>query len=589
MIMLSGQEDQFKTSAPNPHFNVTAPNSNPLVASLPVVVTKVKDVVEVSWNQEPGAGQRDSAESVLERLSNQAKRDTLRFPGSARAHANFGVALAKAERLDEAIAELEEAVSIEPNDYLAGVTLARVYVSKGDHDRARELYERLLRQYPKSDSILLSLAYIALRSNAYATAEQYLRNVLEIDRNAAFPHFLLGMTRLQMGNVHGAISALKEAARIDVRRSAFHHALGVAYAIAGDLKHAERYFRAALALSPDTPAGIYAISNVLLKRGQPASALELLRPYVETHPSDVLGRDLLAWTYFDLHKYGHARAQLEVGQQIAGEKMPSEERARFLTNIAGTLLREEKVGPAEATLYRAIELAPRWSSTPYENLALLRFRTQQWEKAIEVLESAKRLFPNQQSVRRLLAATHAQLDKHDLAISELRPLYQDGTAEAETSCALGSLYEWIGDYDSAISVLTEAHAQFPKTPGLINNLAYTYLMVGQVDAARSILSSLPRSVEPHAELIATQGLLRLWEGDRAQGRLFYEKAAQVASASGDRNLARRVRQKMYLELAKDSLRRDDAVGARLEIAKGLSIRPDANSFKAKLKELLAKL
>src|ERR1035441_7364543 len=102
-----------------------------------------------------------------------------------------------------------------------------------------KLYADLLHFHPRSDSILLSLAYLSLRSGNYAAAEGHLRAVLDLKKSGAFPHFLLGITRLQAGNPHGAISALKEAARIDVHRAEFHHALGVAYVMAGDLRSAE--------------------------------------------------------------------------------------------------------------------------------------------------------------------------------------------------------------------------------------------------------------------------------------------------------------------------------------------------------------
>jgi Flp pilus assembly protein TadD len=589
MIILSDKEDQFKPSTPDPHFDVTAPNSNPLVASLPAVVTKTESAFEVSWDQESGPEEPANAGSVLQQISDQAKRDTLRFPGSARAHANFGAALAKAARVDEAVYELEIALSIEPNDYLAGVTLARVYVNNGNYDKARQLYEDLLRYHPKNDSILLSLAYLSLRSGNYAAAEEHLRTVLKLKKSDAFPHFLLGITRLQIGNLHGAVSALKEAARIDYHRAEFHHALGVAYVMVGDLGRAERAFCTAFSLSPNTPGPVHALSNVLIKQGQPVSALEYIRPYVESHPNDIEARDILANAYFDTGQYAHARAHLQAAVQIGGEKLACHVRSRLLTNIAATHLLEGKIGPAEGELNRAIELAPRSLSIPYEYLARIRVRAEEWDSAKEILENATRLFPDQQSLRRLLAGVHALLDSYDLAIADLRPLYDQGIAEPETYSALGSLYEWTGDYDSALRVLTEAYSRSPKSLPIINNLAYTHLMAGQVDAARSVLKSLPRSSKPHAELIATQGLLRIWEGDRTQGRLLYERAEQMASSSGNRDLARRVRQKKYLELAKDSVRRGDLVGGRLEIERGLSIRVEASSFKAKLEELLRKL
>jgi Flp pilus assembly protein TadD len=584
--MSSNQENEFKPSTPDPRFGVSAPSSNPFVASLPVIVTKVKDTVEVSWDHESAAAPYASTESMLERLSNQAKRDTLRLPRSARAHANFGAALAKADRLDEAVLELETALSLEPNDYLAGVTLARVHVNQGHLDKAKMLYQALLLSYPKSDSILLSLAYLALRDNDYPTAEGYLHRALDRKKAAAFTNFLLGITRLKMGNVHGAISALRESARVEVRRSEFHHALGVAYVMTGDFRRAERALRTALALSPENEATVHALCNVLLTNRQFAEALEILRPHVESRPTDTRGRELLAQSYIGLGRYTQARAQLVAVMEMMGDNMSVEERARFRTNIATTFLLDGKDGSAESELVRAVELAPHWSPAPYEHLARIQARAEQWNRAKETLEHAKQLFPGKQSVRRFLAGVFAHLDRYDLAIAELQPIYAKGIAEPETCSVLGALFEWIGDYDSALRVLTEAHGKFPKTPEIINNLGYTYLMIGQVEAARTVLSSWPRSTKPHAELIATQGLLRLWEGDRAQAKLFYARAEQEAATAGDRDLAKRVRQKMYLELAKDSVRRGNLTGARLEISRGLSIRPDISSFREKLQELL---
>jgi Flp pilus assembly protein TadD len=587
--MSSGQQSEFKPSTPDPRFGVSAPSSNPLVASLPVIVTKVNDTVEVSWDQESAAAPYASAESMLERLSNQAKRDTLRFPGSARAHANFGAALAKADRLDEAILELEIALSIEPNDYLAGVTLARVYVHQGNFDKAKKVYEALLPSYPKSDSILLSLAYLALRDSDYKTAEGYLHSALNRRKAVGFTHFLLGITRLKMGNVHGAISALKEAARVEVHKGEFHHALGVAYAMTGDFGRAERALRTALILAPGAEVTVHALCNVLLTEKQPSEALEILRPHIELRPTDAHGLELLAQAYIGLGRYAQARAKLLAVLDMAGDNISVEERARFLTNIATTFLLEGKDSSAESNLVRAIELAPHWSPAPYEGLARLQARGEQWNKARETLEQARALFHDSQSVRRFLAGVLAHLDRYDLAIAELQTVYVEGSAEAKTCSLLGTLFEWTGDYDSALRVLTDANGTFPKTPEIVNNLAYTYLMIGQVEAARIVLSSWPRSSEPQAELIATQGLLRLWEGDRAQAKLFYARAEQKAATAGDRNLVRRIRQKMYLELAKDSVRRGDCMGARLEISRGLSIRPSIGSFKTKLQELLDKL
>jgi hypothetical protein len=75
-----------------------------------------------------------------------------------------------------------------------------------------------------------------------------------------------------------------------------------------------------------------------------------------------------------------------------------------------------------------------------------------------------------------------------------------------------------------------------------------------------------------------------------QGKGLYTKAEHLASIAGNRKLAKRIRQKMYLELAKDSSRRGDTVSAHAEVTRGLSLHLDTYlSYKPELEELLKRL
>jgi tetratricopeptide (TPR) repeat protein len=583
------QENQFTTASPDPRFGVTAPHTNPLVASAPLSVTKVDDAVALFWEQESDVGTSPAAEAVLRQLRDRAEKEVLRSPNSARAHANFGVALAKCGRLDDAIAELNTALAIDDGHYLAGLTLARVYATQGRYDEAKSLYGTLLERHPRSDSILLSLAYLALRGNDYANAERFLERALGVSRRVAFPHFLLGITRLQRGNIHGSIAAFREAGRLDVRTTVFHHALGVAYAVAGDYSRAERWFRTALALAPDTEGSVHALGRVLLTQGRAVAAFEMLKGYVELHPDDAQGRELFARTCVELGKHANARAQLSHILHAGGEALPAKEKARLVANIGVAFFFEGNNTAGEAEVRRALEIDPGASPIPYENLGRVYVREDRLQEAARLLERAKELFPKRQSVRTLLSVAYARLDRFDVAISELLPFWEQGIADANTYSMLGSLYDWIGDVDSALRVAAEANERFPRKPGLMNNLAYMHLMVGQVEEARLVLHSLPRSVKPHVELVATQGLLRLWEGDCEGGKRLYQKAQAMAREAGQLDLAKRVREKMHLELARASARKGDVVAARIEISRGLSVRPARYSYRRKLEELLATL
>ena len=115
-------------------------------------------------------------------------------------------------------------------------------------------------------------------------------------------------------------------------------------------------------------------------------------------------------------------------------------------------------------------------------------------------------------------------------------------------------------------------------------------MLGHVEKARTVLNSLPRSVEPHIQLTATLGLLRLLEGDREDSKRLYEKAESLARESGKKDLSKQIRQKMYLELARAASRKGDLTLARAEATRGIAVRPPvAFSYRRQLEELLATL
>jgi tetratricopeptide (TPR) repeat protein len=210
-----------------------------------------------------------------------------------------------------------------------------------------------------------------------------------------------------------------------------------------------------------------------------------------------------------------------------------------------------------------------------------------FENAISSLRNAKSLFPKRQNVRRLLSTAYAGLKLFDVAISELRSFWKDGTAEADTYSMLGSLFDWIGDETNALAVMSEAYKRFPHNLLVVNNLAYVHLVIGEVNEARTVLASLPRHSQATVELVATRGLLHLLEGDRKGGVRLYGKAEEMARESGRRELATRVRQRMYLESARLAAKNGDLTNALSEAKRGLKLKPNRYSCQPQLEELIA--
>jgi len=124
---------------------------------------------------------------------------------------------------------------------------------------------------------------------------------------------------------------------------------------------------------------------------------------------------------------------------------------------------------------------------------------------------------------------------------------------------------------------------------ILNNLAYVCAMMDRLEEARVAMRMAPKGLVPHAEWIATKGLLRLREGDERAGVALYEEAESVASEMGNKDLARRVRQKKHLELARFWLKKKDIQRGRIEIKRGLDIKVKFFSYEWDLKRLDADL
>ena len=218
-------------------------------------------------------------------------------PGVAEAHMLLGIAYraqGSPDFMGEAVAELRQALALNPSLLLARLTLARVYLDMARAPRAREELEVALQQKPGHPQLLallgeterqlrnprrsvelnrqalqadatfvqaryyLGLALLDLRQHAEAVREMEL--VVQSGANAAEAHLGLGTAYLDAGRTNDAISALREAARLDPSRPQTHIQLSRAYRSKGLLNDAVKELKLA---TPSGPAGVNALYHGL--------------------------------------------------------------------------------------------------------------------------------------------------------------------------------------------------------------------------------------------------------------------------------------------------------------------------------------
>jgi tetratricopeptide (TPR) repeat protein len=571
-----------------PEFHVSAPSATPGLIVSPLHVRTTDGTVLMTWDeQQPSADLAEMPSQILTGFVQSAEKTVARFPESSRAFINLGIALLRNAKPVEATAALRTAVELNRNDRFAELTLADSLFHSGSFEEAGEIYSRLAADRSFLARATLGLAAISLRQGNLDAARTALNSALKaLVKDNGELWFLLGLVELTAGNVNKAIHGFRVATRLGERNPAFHHALGIAYAIKKRYDDAVVAFRTALSLPPRCLDSIHALGRVLLDKGDLDEAVDVLAPLLEEIPEDDESRHLLARAYARLGRHQLAQSHFTRLLQTS-QNLSMRQRILILNSLAESFLQVTKVKEAQLALTKAVKMTPHSSPVPFDNLGrLYLYRLEEPEQALDVLGEGHRLFPDSQSTTVLLAISLEISGAVRKAISLLVPFLENSVADENTYVCLGWLYGQAGEFGRAILTLKEGLVRFPKCHGIVNNLAYMYLMRGEVEEAAAVLEPF-RGHALLPELVATFGLLHLWKNDEQSGRELYERAQLMAA--GDNHKLKRIRQKLSLELARLYLRRGETERAKKEMSAGLAIRDFPLSFRRELLELQAEL
>jgi adenylate cyclase len=195
------------------------------------------DSILLSWHQQGDV----SFEGIL---AMSAKALALE-PNLAEAHASRGLALQVSGRRDEAVAEFERALSLDPDLYEINYFYARFFFEQGDFQRAAELFERAagIRHDDYRSPALLMAVYRSLglhagrERSARVTVERAERE-LNLHPENSGPAQLGALALAHLGERDRAREWAARTLAIDPDDSLAQYNIACAYAQLGDLEEA---------------------------------------------------------------------------------------------------------------------------------------------------------------------------------------------------------------------------------------------------------------------------------------------------------------------------------------------------------------
>lgn len=210
-------------------------------------------------------------------------------PRHTLARYNLALVLRRADRLSEALQELERALAIEPRPelhYTAGI----IHWHTGDLDRAVSSLRACIAEEARYRDCHYALGSVLKAKRDWSGAERALERAIQLGPEVAAAHYTLGLVRQQAGNEPGARAAFAAAERLRRQAELEHEALvrtsvGIQRLDSGDLAGALAEFRKATAVYEPYAVAHYQMGLVLDRLGKREAAREAFARAQQLNPS----------------------------------------------------------------------------------------------------------------------------------------------------------------------------------------------------------------------------------------------------------------------------------------------------------------
>jgi len=365
-------------------------------------------------------------------------------------HNGLGNVYANLGRYDDAIAEFQWAIELDPQGAYPHNGLGNVYRDLGRHDDAIAEYQRAIELDP-----LFAYPHNGL-GNVYADLGRYddaiaeFQRAIELDPQYASPHNGLGAVYADLGRHEEAIAEYQRAIELDPQFAAPHNGLGAVYRDLGRHDDAIAEFQRAIELDLQFAYPHNGLGAIYADLGRHEEAVAEYQRAIELDPQYADSHNGLGTVYADLGRHDDAIAEYQRAIEL-DPKFASPHND--LGTVYHDLGRHEE---AIAEYQRAIELDPH-DAYPYSNMADIFYQRGDYERARDLYQKSLELQPRLKP-HVGLARVYRQLGLEEKAgeyIEQARALSPD---EYDLAC----LESISGNMDAAIKHLRAALEKAPS-------------------------------------------------------------------------------------------------------------------------------
>jgi tetratricopeptide (TPR) repeat protein len=475
-------------------------------------------------------------------------------PLMALAHEIVGTGLAVQGKQDEAIAELQKALSINPNQNSAQFKLGVVYREQNRLPEAKAALEKAVAM-GGAEPVKLYLGDVNEHMGDIAGAIQVYEPLLSGPRGEDLK-FKVHLATLydRVNRFADAIKLLQPLVTVESKDPEALMALGFAYGGSGKPKEAIPLMLAAKALNPDSWRLDLALGTAQREVGEFDAAEASLKRVVAVEPKQVQARFQLALAQMGKSQFPDAVATLKEGvklapnsvelKQVLGDALfragqKDEAVAQFkelaardgagltdAVNLGRVYQATGRLDDAEQTYRQALQKFPP-NPAVYALLSTVQTEQKNFPAARETIATGRKVTPDDPRLLRALIQTEIASGSVKAALPVAQRLVDVQPKSLEDRFGLASIYGRLGDRKNAIATYRALLADAPDSPVVLNNLASALTDDGDAKGALPLAKRAQELQPKSAATNDTLGWALLKSGQTKDALPLFETATQL--------------------------------------------------------------
>jgi tetratricopeptide (TPR) repeat protein len=379
--------------------------------------------------------------------------------------------------------------------------------AKAYNERAVQLAERLVREFPGRAEPLFLLGQVYYEQERYDNALKEWDKALKIDSEQPAAYQAMGLMALQRGDYEAAISHWRKSIEIDPNWPGARRAVGLALMHLQRSQEAVEEFEADLKSSPDDPQTHFLLGQALLQLGNSEEAKKNYESALESNPR------------FTSAYYGLSRALTRLGQKEAAK----EALEKFQQLKAG----EQKAKREGEEAYDDIIAQRAGLARTYDRAGMLYREQGDIKKAMNHFQVAAKLDPMNIRSRRNLASLYEQRGEIEKAVGVYEEMSQAHPRDVRPFLSIGAIYARAGRFEDAEKSFNKAIQFAPGLPIGYYELARLYLGTKMKLTVAEALAKKALELEANAATYDLLGWAYYLNGKLAEAEAAASKAVEL--------------------------------------------------------------